>query len=77
MILTEWKEFANLDPERVKPLVKQKVIFDGRNLLDKEKVQDYGFVYFAVGKRTNGLDKVDEPSESTVPSALLKNGQDS
>ena len=77
LILTEWKEFANLDPERVKPLVKQKVIFDGRNLLDKEKVQDYGFVYFAVGKRTNGLDKVDEPSESTVPSALLKNGQDS
>jgi hypothetical protein len=34
--------------------MKGKVIFDGRNLLDKEEVQKSGFTYFAIGKRTNG-----------------------
>ena len=33
-ILTEWKEFANIDLERVKAMLKNPVIFDGRNLLD-------------------------------------------
>jgi len=56
LILTEWKEFAYLDLDKVKSLLKTPLIFDGRNLLEKDKVQDSGFVYFAVGKCTNGMD---------------------
>ncbi len=58
-ILTEWKEFGLLELEKVKSLLKSPVIFDGRNLLDREKVEGMGFTYFAVGKRTNGIVKID------------------
>ncbi|GIW69561.1 MAG: UDP-glucose 6-dehydrogenase [Patescibacteria group bacterium] len=58
-ILTEWKEFGLLELDKVKSFLKSPVIFDGRNLLDKEKVENLGFTYFAVGKRTNGLVKID------------------
>lgn len=57
-ILTEWKEFASIDLEKVKSLLKDNVIFDGRNLLDWHKVESLGFTYFAVGKRTNGVEKI-------------------
>lgn len=73
-ILTEWNEFSDLDFERVKGLMNKPVIFDGRNLLDKNKTQELGFTYFAIGKRTNGLGRMEEPSVSSVPTALLKNG---
>jgi UDPglucose 6-dehydrogenase len=72
-ILTEWKEFAGLDIERVKSLLKEPVIFDGRNMLDKELVQNSGFTYFAVGKRTNGVEKLDS-RVSIHKTALLTNG---
>ncbi len=55
-LLTEWKQFSQLDLDRVKKALNGKVIFDGRNLLDKEQVQKAGFTYYAIGKRTNGGD---------------------
>ncbi len=54
-ILTEWMEFANLDLKKVKRLMKAPVIFDGRNLLQKDEVESLGITYFAIGKKTNGL----------------------
>jgi UDPglucose 6-dehydrogenase len=73
-ILTEWKEFANPDLERVKGLLKDNVIFDGRNLLDKHKVENAGFLYFAIGRPTSGLDKLrgDRPDRYY---ALLRNSR--
>lgn len=56
-ILTEWKEFGALDKELLSNIA-DKMIFDGRNMLDKEEMQNEGFTYFAVGKRTNGTEKV-------------------
>jgi UDPglucose 6-dehydrogenase len=53
-LLTEWKQFGELDLDRAKKALKDNVIFDGRNLLDKEAVQKDGFKYYAIGKRTNG-----------------------
>jgi UDPglucose 6-dehydrogenase len=58
-ILTEWKEFASLDLEKVKLALREPVIFDGRNLLNWPKVESLGFTYFAVGKRTNGIEKIE------------------
>jgi len=57
-LLTEWSQFGELDLERVEKNMSAKVIFDGRNLLDKEEVEKAGFVYFAIGKRTNGGDYI-------------------
>ncbi len=70
-ILTEWKEFASLDLEKVKLLLREPVIFDGRNLLDWRKVEAYGFTYFAVGKRTNGVEKIER--KKLYSTAILGN----
>ncbi|MBW6442100.1 UDP-glucose/GDP-mannose dehydrogenase family protein [Patescibacteria group bacterium] len=72
-ILTEWKEFGNIDLEKVKLALRNPVIFDGRNILDKEKVESLGFTYFAVGKRTGGVELLDKRPSGT-PGVILKNG---
>ncbi len=51
IVLTEWKQFRAPDFDEVKARLKQKVIFDGRNLYNTAKVQEMGFKYYAVGKR--------------------------
>lgn len=73
IILTEWKEFATLDLGKVKTSLKNPVIFDGRNILDRKKVESAGFVYFAVGKRTNGVELLDKRPSGTA-GVILKNG---
>jgi len=70
-ILTEWKEFGNIDLDRAKELLHAPVIFDGRNVLNKIEVEKRGFVYFAVGKRTNGVEKIE--GAKLQPSAILSN----
>lgn len=49
IIATEWREFWNIDIEILSKL-KDKVIFDGRNILDKEFLISKGFSYFGVGR---------------------------
>lgn len=68
LILTEWKEFGALDLKKVKQLLKNPVIFDGRNILNREAVEKEGFTYFAVGKKTNGSEKIAE--KKIYPSAI-------
>ena len=66
LVLTEWKEFKDLDLTKIKKLLKNKMIFDGRNLLDQKAVEGAGFKYHAVGKRTNAYH-----AEEAAESALL------
>ena len=66
LVLTEWKEFEDLDLTKIKKLLKNKMIFDGRNLLDQKAVEGAGFKYHAVGKRTNAYH-----TEEAVESGLL------
>jgi UDPglucose 6-dehydrogenase len=75
-ILTDWKEFAELNLKKVHLLLKKQVIFDGRNLLNREDVQRHGFTYFAVGRPTNGLDFLKKKSGKQV-FAVLTNGNGS
>lgn len=49
-ILTEWEEFAQLDFKKIKKLMKDPVIFDGRNLLDAKEIRKHGFRYHAMGR---------------------------
>ena len=71
-ILTEWKEFASIDLDKVKLLMTEPVIFDGRNMLDWHKAEEAGFTYFAVGKRTNGVEKIE--GKKLYATAILSNG---
>jgi UDPglucose 6-dehydrogenase len=54
IIATEWNEFRTPDFEKITALLKQKVIFDGRNLFDLQQMQQMGFYYESVGRRTIG-----------------------
>ena len=50
-ILTEWDEFKDYDWIKIfNSMKKPAFIFDGRNLLDKEKIEKIGFVYQGIGK---------------------------
>lgn len=51
LIITEWNEFRNPDFERMASLLKQPVIFDGRNLYDPGKMKDMKFTYYSVGRK--------------------------
>jgi len=72
-ILTEWPHFANLDLDRARQLLRSCVIFDGRNLLNQEIVENLGFTYFAVGRKTNGTQRL-EAGKVDGTSAVLRNG---
>ena len=50
-ILTEWRQFADLDFERIyQSMVKPAFIFDGRNILDHKALFELGFNVHAIGK---------------------------
>jgi UDPglucose 6-dehydrogenase len=50
LILTEWNEFRRPDFARMKRLLKQPVIFDGRNLYEPADMRELGFVYHSIGR---------------------------
>ncbi|MCE2612428.1 UDP-glucose/GDP-mannose dehydrogenase family protein [Flavobacteriaceae bacterium D16] len=52
ILLTEWKEFRSPDFEELKTQLKESVIFDGRNQYNDLLLQDLGFEYFQIGKKT-------------------------
>lgn len=50
ILLTEWKEFRSPDFDEIKKLLKQPVIFDGRNQYNAFKLDENGFEYYQIGK---------------------------
>lgn len=51
MVLTEWPEFVNLDPEQLGSAVRSRVVVDGRNCLDARRWCAAGWTYHALGRR--------------------------
>ena len=52
IIATEWSEFRTPDFNKIKSLLKSHAIFDGRNLFDLSRMEEYGFHYESVGRRS-------------------------
>jgi UDPglucose 6-dehydrogenase len=50
LLVTEWNEFRQIDFMRVKELVKQTILFDGRNLYDPAELKALGFSYMGIGR---------------------------
>jgi len=50
LILTEWEEFAALDLDRLRGVVKYPIVLDGRNLYDPAVMTAHGFSYYSVGR---------------------------
>ena len=53
IILTEWKEFRSPNFNRLKSLLKNKIIFDGRNIYSNLKLEIKGWEYQQIGKASN------------------------
>ena len=49
-IVTEWKHFINPDFDKLRGLMRQPVIFDGRNLYRSERMKKAGFTYYSIGR---------------------------
>lgn len=49
ILVTEWKEFRSPDFYELASKMKQKIIFDGRNQYDTEKLREVGFEYYQIG----------------------------
>jgi UDPglucose 6-dehydrogenase len=52
IIATEWAEFRNPNFERIGNGLKNKTIFDGRNLFNLNKMIDEGYTYYSIGRET-------------------------
>jgi UDPglucose 6-dehydrogenase len=50
-LVTEWHEFRRPDFARVKELMRQPVLFDGRNVWDPAELRAAGFTYYGIGRR--------------------------
>jgi UDPglucose 6-dehydrogenase len=64
LILTEWREFANLDLVRIKRLLRSPIVVDGRNIFSQAEMAEAGLNYQSIGR----------PALEASP-ALLKKGQ--
>ncbi len=49
-IVTEWNEFRRPDLARMKSLLKEPVVFDGRNLFVPAHMKQHGFTYYSIGR---------------------------
>ena len=49
VLITEWSEFRMPNFRVMEKLLKEKIIFDGRNIYDSEEMEENGFVYYAIG----------------------------
>jgi UDPglucose 6-dehydrogenase len=50
LILTEWKPYRTPDFKRMKKLMREPVIFDGRNLFEPRRMRELGFEYVGIGR---------------------------
>jgi len=50
VIMTEWPEFRNPDFEKMRTLLREPVVFDGRNLYSLEQMREDGFTYYSIGR---------------------------
>ncbi len=56
IVVTEWDEFKKTDLDKVKDLLDQPIVIDGRNIFDPAVMQEKGFTYTSVGRaQTTGL----------------------
>ncbi len=70
VICTEWRQFKSPDWETLRREVADKVIFDGRNIFDPDRVKREGFTYFGIGLGEQFAD----PNESSRRALNLLSG---
>lgn len=54
VVITEWNLFRSPDFAQIKQLLKDPVIFDGRNVYSPQDMQEHGFTYYGIGRQVIG-----------------------
>jgi len=57
MIFTEWPQFRTPDFSKMGRLLKEKVIFDGRNLYELSQMRELGFTYYSIGREAQNVNQ--------------------
>jgi UDPglucose 6-dehydrogenase len=50
LVVTEWPEFRTPEFDKIAALLKNKVIFDGRNVFEPDQMNELGFEYYSIGR---------------------------
>ena len=50
VVVTEWQEFKVPKFTYIEKALKEKVIFDGRNIYNADQMKEFGYVYYGIGK---------------------------
>jgi len=51
LIITEWEEFQKLDLKKIKNMMANPIVVDGRNLFDLQEMKELGFEYHSIGRK--------------------------
>jgi len=51
ILVTEWNEFRIPDLNKMKELMSEPVIFDGRNIYEPSEIREAGFIYYGLGRK--------------------------
>ncbi|MER3499998.1 MAG: UDP-glucose 6-dehydrogenase [Candidatus Fervidibacterota bacterium] len=62
-VVTEWNEFRQLNLERLRQVLRQPFLFDGRNIYHPNKVKQAGLHYFGIGRSANAVPFVRSSSQ--------------
>jgi len=52
LIITEWSEFRVPNYKVMEKLLRNKVIFDGRNIYEPQEMKEFGYTYYSIGRKT-------------------------
>ena len=50
LLITEWKQYQNLDFDKIKKLMRHPVVVDGRNIYNRKRLEKLGFTYEGIGQ---------------------------
>lgn len=51
VIITEWNVFRSPDFDMMRSMMRQHIIFDGRNVFDLQEIKSQGFYYESIGRK--------------------------
>jgi len=69
VVVTEWNEFKQLDRARLRDLMRQPVLYDGRNIYEPDEMTRAGFIYRGVGRGYNAMSPEERARHSILPPA--------
>jgi len=66
VVITEWKAFWSPDFDRIKRMLSEPVIFDGRNIYDPRDLAELGFRHEGIGRRVSSPESADPPGSAAA-----------